>query len=183
MNFFFFLALASAHGMSSAEEEEGREGVIGSNKWWSSFQYDCGQGPQSYGKEYYKLPNRECMQRTLTSPLRHIEPRILNGLKETVDKEMDFECIKRTVHFIRANIVNSASMGHTSVIFNNYDFASPESDQSMVIDTPLISCQGINDCNLFIHGVEQEIVYMFKGSRINISKSDSQLKTLEISWD
>jgi hypothetical protein len=174
MKLLFILALVNAHS-----EEEGKV-IDSTKKWWSSFQYDCGQGG---GGEHYKLPDRECMQSHLTSPLRHIEPRILNGLKETIDKEMDFECIKRTVHFIRAKIVNSASMGHTSVVFNNYNFAIPDSEESLVIHTPLISCQGINDCDLFIHGIEQEIVYMFKGSKINISKSDSELKTLEISWD
>ena len=153
-------------------------------KWWSSFRYNCGQGDRG---EQYVLPERECIQRTLVSPLKNIEPRILSKLKQTVDMEMDFECIKRTVHFIRQEIVNSASLGFTSVTFYNHFFyynpAALLLTYPRVIDTPLISCEGINDCNLFIHGVQQEIVYMFKGSKINISKSDDQIKILEINWD
>ena len=175
------LAMVSAQGK---EEEEGKQGVDPKTKWWSSFTYNCGQGDRG---EHYVLPERECIQRTLVSPLKHIEPRMLTKLKETVDMEMDFECIKRTVHFIRQEIVNSASLGFTSVTFYNHFFyfnpAALSQAYPRVIDTPLLSCEGISDCNLFIHGVQQEVVYMFQGSKINISKSDDQLKILEIAWD
>jgi hypothetical protein len=157
--------------------------VNSKTKWWSSLHYQCGQGERG---EHYKLPERECIQSFLVAPLKTIDPQLLRDMKSILDLEMDFECIKRTVHHLKYAAIHSASMGFSSVRFihgeNNGILEPRDFEKELKVTTPLLSCNDINDCDLYIHGVQQEIVYMFKGSRINISKSDAQLTTLEIVW-
>lgn len=146
-------------------------------QWWSTLSYNC--------PLHDSMPDRECLVDYMMKHLKTVEPVHLLHLQEAVNMELDFASIKRTLIYVKDCVFQAASLGYTSLtVTNTEDSEGAEDNQKNQshINTPLISCRGINDCDLFLHGLQQEIVYLFKGSLIQFVKKDNELEKIEIIW-
>jgi hypothetical protein len=131
------------------------------------------------------MPDRGCLVDFMMKHLKTVEPVHLLHLQDAVNMELDFASIKRTLIYVKERVFQSASLGYTSLTLTNTEGEGREGEYQINqshINTPIISCRGINDCDLFLHGIQQEIVYLFKGSVIQFVKKDNELEKIEIIW-
>jgi len=137
--------------------------VCNAEKWWSTLKHSCDLAD-----------NRLCLANTLTKQLKSFDREILNGLKSAVDLELDFVSIKTTVNFIREQVLLAASLGESRLILNKRDVSCNFSGEEAL--------PRVYDCNLYIHALQQELVYLFKDTNLKFRKENGDLISIELIW-
>jgi len=137
--------------------------VCHAEKWWSTLKHSCDMAD-----------SRLCLANTLTKQLKSFDRDILNGLKSAVELELDFVTIKLTVDFIREQVLLAASLGESNLVFSKHDVSCKSNGEEVP--------PRVFDCNLYIHALQQELVYLFKDTNIKFKKENGDLISIELIW-